>query len=300
MEQSDQVKEILDSKEFRAWLPEKRCYLELPRIAHFWAATFLSLGLGCAFTILLSTVILMIGYFAYAGYGETRILLADRETLEICTMNERFLHCRWEDILEVRKIKSGGYEVVSCDGSAKVWWSPLPIAKPHSIFFREVLRAMAEGVSASKLRSYRVPTELETGNKYIYKFKSNHRYLHLMLFGGFVLIPGTLYKIGHHASGNQYWPSIVILAGFLLLHFLSSLTSFSKSGDTVEVSEEEIIVTSKKKSIAFAFNRLESFLIPSLEPVPFQGAEIFGTKEKSVIIDRRFLEPVWVPKNKLD
>ena len=309
VEQSAQVREVLDSKEFRTWLPEKRAYIELPRITHFWTSAFLSLGLGSVFTlvfireyqwyflsIILSTTLLMIAYAVKMGYGETRILLADKEIVEICTMKEKFIKCRWEDILEVRKIKSGGFEIITADGIAKVWWSPIPIGKAYSIFFLQVFMAMAGGICTSKLGKYKLPIELEVGQRYVYNFKTNKKYLYMTLMAGFLMAPGTLYKIGHHVAGDQYWVVIAFPAMFLCLHLLETyVTATSKSGDVVEVNNAEIIVRSKRRAETYEFKKLNSSLMPSLEPVPFEGGETFGNDWKSVQVDRRFLEEFWEP-----
>ena len=315
MEQSAHVKEVLDSKEFRTWLPEKRFYLDLPKTTHFSSSAFLSLGLGSVFTlafvrefhwylvsIILSSTLFMIVYLMLVGYGETRILLADKEMLEICTMKEKFIKCRWEDILEVRKIKSGGFEILTSDGKAEIWWSPIPVGTNYSTFFREVFRAMASGISLSKLGKFRLPVELENGQTYIYKYKLGPRTKRSMY-----LLPLALYSgssslfslVVSHERVADSWMRIVVCGLITILYCLDRFVSFtSQPGDTIQVADTQLVVTTKKGTETYVNQKIESSLEPSLAPIAFEKAERFGNQRRSLVVDRRFLDQVWQPKTR--
>ena len=132
MEQSAHVKEVLDSKQFRIWLPEKEVRFELMPRSDLGIATILSAGLAsfCSMStmqrdismgsmllrIFLLTLLFLMIYVGVAGFKNCRILKLDSVNLEIRSDDNLLLQCEWADILSVHRIGLKCFQVETHKG----------------------------------------------------------------------------------------------------------------------------------------------------------------------------------------
>lgn len=309
MNQSAFVSEVLNSEEFKTWAPKEREYLELTKVANLLLGFVFSAGIASLCVLFTSwriadpgslalrigglTVFLLMVYIAIVGFGKTRIIRFDREHLEIGSTEEILLKCPWSEILEVRFLRNSGFEVISAKGTAQIWWPTLSLeTNPYSTFLRQVLIAMSRGPQHSLLTKYKVPVDLAEGETYEYRLGAKNLISPFsMIFGlCFALIPLNLYSMYKHQDLPMGILRLVPVALLLAVAFIAEATKRNLTNKTkIRIHDQTVEVESPKGVSKFPLQKVGDDLKPSMAPIAFTGAEYYGTEEKSIQIDRRFL-----------
>jgi hypothetical protein len=301
------VKEVLNSKEFQFWMPKTRTCIELTIFASLGIATFLSAGLGCIatlatihkvdstagyfFRVFTLSLLFLIIYLAIFGFGQTRVITFDAETLEIESARDRLIKCNWTDILEVKPIARRGFELITAQGSIKVWWSPFLTQNAHnSLFILNVFRAMTEGKDSQSLIQYKVPVELVEGGSFIYEYKAQKLFLAIYFALLCLLMVFSVYDLAHKKDVLLATIRLILFSMMLCLHGITEWSKIDRShGVSLKIVGGQIIVNSNGKTTTYQLQRLKEFNEPNLRPTLFEGSEKYGTAESSIEIDRRFL-----------
>ena len=309
VEQSAQVREVLDSKEFRTWLPDRGGFIEVMAIMNASIATIFSAGLASLFLmftgnmssngitqiirIFILTLLFMIIYVGIAGFGHSREVRFNKDELEIKSSKEVLLRCRWDDIVAVNRIGFFATEIVSVTGKATIWWSPFSrFTKGYPQFLNAALLAMISGVEASRFTKFKLPPELQNGSEFEYRLPSPIIYFAMFALL-FVTLTGRIYDIFH--GRDVFMGSVTIFVTVIVGCTFWSTEGTKRRrmvGVKIRVQNETIVVETSHGTHEYLLDKLKGHLEPNLRPTAFQGAEAFGSSEKSILINRRFLKPI--------
>ena len=309
VQQSANVKEVLDSKEFRIWLPDHGGYIEVAAIMNAGIALVFSAGLASLFLmftgnmssngitqiirIFMLTLLLMIIYVGIAGFGHAREVRFNKDELEIKSSKEVLLCGRWEDIVEVNRVGLFATKIVSRTERATIWWSPFSsFTKGYPQFLNAASLAMATGVESSRFSKFDLPPELRNGSEYEYRLPSVIPYY--SMFALVCLTIGT--RIIDIVHGKDAFMGFMTIFTTTLVGCSFWSTEGTKrkrmTGVKIRVQNETIQVETRHGTHEYSLEKLKGHLEPNLKPVAFQSAEWFGTNGKSILIDRRFLKPI--------
>ncbi|MBS1700909.1 MAG: hypothetical protein JST12_04555 [Armatimonadetes bacterium] len=305
MEQSATVREVLSSEEFRYWLPDEMVYVEWIAVPKLGQVVIISLAAGlvagiagylkgspfaAAYGVGLAVVVLLC-LTLFFGFAKTRVIRFSERELQVSASNGYFFRVPWDEVLDVRPTGRWTFEIVTKQGTATVWE---PLARfddsDYSMFFLNVLYAMAYGVRADNLRRYRVPVSLVEGKAYVYKGLEGLK--KKILGAQLTAIAAIAFMLA-----EVFWKRdlLAFVGGSLTL--MSSWIVYAAAKDKVErmshrtlvVRDGRIAVEGGSEPETYAFHKLSQNRSPQLKPEPFDRQEVYGEESKHIKVDRRFL-----------
>ena len=311
--QSSQIRRVLESKEFLAWTPYESVGFDLKASSNLTLGFIFSCGISAIllfgiqgssrdFSTWMPTLFSLLGgtFFLYIilfGIGGSRSIEFNKSSFEISSNSGMPLRCPWDEVISVRRVWIGGYEIRTRRGRATVWWWILPLWEDgYNRYLYEVFKALANGYDKSKLKRYRPPVSLKNDGNYLYEIPVNIQTVILVVEA----VASISLAIASFLTSSK--PLTALAVG----SFGKSCLSFGKfiknykpaeyvTGDKVIISEGQIVVIGKKGTERAPFQLIGNELVPCISPYPFQGAEVYGDHGNTISIDRRLLMRVHHP-----
>jgi hypothetical protein len=310
----DLIRQVLESKEFVAWTPNESVRFDLKASTNLTLGFILSCGVSAVllfgiqgsshdFSKWMPTLFSLLGgtFFLYIilfGIGGSRSVAFDRTHIEITSNSGMPLRSPWNEVISVRKIWIGGYEIRTRRGSATIWWWILPLWEDgYNRYLFEVFKALNNGYDNSKMKRYRPPVFLERGGNYTYDIPVDWDRVSMIS----TAIASPVFAIlGAIHDPTKAFTTLAILSFAKTAHsFAKFINNYTPqkyySDDKVMVTEKLITVLDRKGSSRAPFHLYSGRLLPTYSPKPFKGCESYGDIGNTVDVDRRFLVKIYRP-----
>lgn len=148
---------------------------------------------------------------------------------------------------------------------------------------------MSDGSFRSNLWKFKLPAELEVGMCYEYRVRFSQWIF--MLPTVFVLeVAFRVYQAATGLSVTTNNLNFLVLLMAVVIYLPVELSKRKRVKNfNMTVEEERLVVKTGQVSAEYAFTRIGGGYVPSLSPTIFESSERFGSSERSIVIDRRFL-----------
>lgn len=306
MARSPSVEKVLNSKEFKTWMPGDRVHLDKTILRYPALVVACALCVGLIVSLFYSHHLDLVGFMIvtlaasclaaaalvyFFGCRIERVIRFTRDEIEVWEGRKFLFRSQWDAIQTVHRIGKNGF-VLNSDSAEVTIWLPRGIisSNEYEAFLRQVLIAMSGEDFDVSMGSYRGPTELEEGKTYEYvgqdRLKKRLKQAYLLI--GAAVLFGFLSLIKRDFMGLLH----TLLLGFLGFFLASEMRGRLRKSEQVWISVDaaHLLIHDGETTSPFPKYILEKSLTPEAKPIPFSKYEVYGDSKGSVRLDRRFLK----------